>query len=182
MGESLRAKGHTGDDRQGGDGTDPPHGLPELAEVVEGLEDEEVHAVVGQNPRLFARGLEGFTGADAAHRSELRAHRTDGARDPCAVAGHFPCQSGCGFVELDGLVGQPEGPQSKSVGAEGVGGENLGPGVEIGAVDFLHHLGVGERHLVIAAVDEHSAAVDFGSHGAIEQHHALLEGVEERLH
>ena len=63
--------------------------------------------------------------------------------------------------------------QSKAVGAEGVGLDHLGPGGDVGPVDLLHDLGLGQVQLVEGALEGDSAGVQLRAHGAVAQDRTL---------
>src|SRR5690606_2727045 len=72
--------------------------------------------------------------------------------------------------------------QRQPVGAEGVGLDHVGAGLDVVAVHAAYQLRLRQAELVVAAVEEHAALVEQGAHGPVEQERALAEGFEERLH
>ena len=67
--------------------------------------------------------------------------------------------------------------QAESVGAEGVGLENLGAGLQILLVDGENQAGIGQVQFVVATVDEDPAGVEHRAHGAIGKHGTVREDV-----
>src|SRR6185437_1644734 len=108
------------------------------------------------------------------------AERTDGSGDICST--------GLFFLEvLDGLAGHPDAGcidvcnfrgqamacDSKAVGAEGVGFQDLSAGLKVFLVDGKNEVGVGKVQLVIATIDENAASVEDRTHSAIGEHRAV---------
>ena len=84
---------------------------------------------------------------------------------------------------VDGLelLGEAVGGQARAVGAEGVGLDDLGAGLDVFFVDFLDQRGRGEVELIVAAVDEHTLPVQHGPHGAVGDESALRKLIAELL-
>ena len=87
-----------------------------------------------------------------------------------------------GGVDFGHFSGQSMAGQPEAVGAEGVGFEDLGAGLEVLLVDGENQAGIGEIRLVVAAVDKDAAGVEDGAHGAIGEHGAVGEDVGELGH
>ena len=65
------------------------------------------------------------------------------------------------------LVLETEWHESQSIGAEGVGRDDVRTRSHVCAVNVLDQVGA-EVDLVVAAVDEHATLVDLGAHRTVE--------------
>ena len=157
------------------------HGFAQLVEVAEGFEDQQIDAGFEQRVDLLAEGGAGFGEGGGAERLDAHAQRADGAGDEWPSFGGFARQAHAGLVDVLQLFGDAEGRQARAVGAEGVGFEDLGAGLDVFLVDLADQVGLREVQLVEAAVDEDAARVEHGAHGAIGHHDAAGQLIAELL-
>ena len=159
----------------------------ELLQVAEGLQDEPVHAALGQPARLAGEMGDRLAPARSVPtaRSGCRAGRS---RPPPRARPRAARWASAAAARLISSVRslQPEGRELHRVGAEGVGLQDLGAGPDVRLVDLLHQAGLLEVQLVVADVDEHAAAVQHGAHRAVEDVDAavgeeLAEGAHGQL-
>ena len=104
--------------------------------------------------------------------------------------GRLPGQLGGGAVDLLDVVLERVVLERDRGGVEGVGLDEIGPGLEEGAVDAGDQLGLGQAEQVAAAAQVHGVAgktlaaeirllqvvgLDHGAHGAVEEQDAFGE-------
>ena len=112
------------------------------------------------------------------------------------LVGSLAGQRGCCSVELVTVVLEPVVGLGDARRGEGVGADDVGPGVEVGAVDVTDDVGLRHRQdvgvalEVVAVVGERLAAVagllelvalDEGAHGTVDHQDALAQGSGELL-
>jgi hypothetical protein len=83
--------------------------------------------------------------------------------------GRLAGQGNGGSVDFLQLVFQPKCGEFVAVGAKRVGLDDLGPRLEILAVDSQHEIGAGAVELIEAGAHRYPAGVQQGSHGAVGQ-------------
>ena len=76
------------------------------------------------------------------------------------------------------LVLETEWHESQSIGAEGVGRDDVRTRSHVCAVNVLDQVRCGEVDLVVAAVDEHATLVDLGAHRTVEEDDSLCKRFE----
>ena len=145
-----------------------------------GLDDEQVDAGIGQGTDLLSKGGASFIEAGFAQRLEPDAERADGAGNVggarlllLEVVDGLPGQLDACGVDLGDLRGEAVAGEAEPVGAEGVGFEDLGAGLEVFLVNREDEVGVREVQFVVAAIDEDTAGVEHRAHGAIGEHGAM---------
>ncbi len=141
QGAVVAGEGHRGHHRQVADLAGGRDGFAQLVQVAEGLQDQQIRPGLGQGRDLLGEGLAGLLGLDAAERRQAHPQRAD-------VAGHQHLPEGRhrhparqlhpGPVDLGDLVLQAVRGQLVAVGAEGVGLDDLRPGLDVRAVDLRH--------------------------------------------
>ena len=156
------------------------HGLAQFVEVAERLEDQQVDAGFEQGIDLFAEGGARFGEGGGPERLDAHVERSHGAGDERAV-GRFARQAHAGQVDGLQLFGEAERAQTLPGGAERVGFQDLGAGLGVLLMDLANHVRRREVELVEAAVDEHAARVQHGTHGAIGHDYAAGQLVTKFL-
>ena len=92
-------------------------------------------------------------------------------------------QFGGHAVQAPGLVGQVVLGENDGCGAESVGLDDVGAGVEVSTVDGLNHIGPGENQVFVASLVFDAAEVvgaeivrlDSRAHGAVDYQDALAQ-------
>ena len=151
--------------------------LARLVQGRHGLDDEHVHARLDQRADLFDKCGARLIQPGFAQRLQAHSQRPHRARHP-RLAGLLVFQmSHCllgqanpGGIDLCHLAGQSVARQPESVGAEGVGLQDLGAGLQIVFVDRQDQVWIGKIQLVVAAVDKHPARIQHRAHGAVGEH------------
>ena len=154
-----------------------------------GLDDEHVHARIDQRANLLGKCGARLIEPGFAQRLQPHAQRPDGARHPgLASLLFFQVGNGllgephAGGVDLGHFAGQSVARQPEAVGAERVGLQNLGAGLQVVFVDGQDQPGIGEIQLVVAAVDEDAAGIQNRAHGAVGEHGRAGEDVGKVSH
>ncbi len=145
-----------------------------LVERGHGFQNQHVYAGFGQGANLLGKGGAGFVQARLAQRFEADAERTDGASYP-RFAGLLVFKVGYrllgeahpGCVDFRNFASQTVPCQPEAVGAEGVGFDDLSAGLQIFLMNREDQVRIGKIQLVVAAVDEHAAGIEYGAHSAI---------------
>ena len=152
------------------------HGLLCLVYRHHGLEHQQVDAAFRQRCNLFGEGGAGLLQAGLAQRLQpqtQRPHRAGHKRLGSLLLADgvhtLPGDGGAGAVELAHLVAQAKPFQPETIGAKGVGLDDLGACLQVLLVHGAHRLRLGYIQLVVAAVDEHATAVEHRAHGAVAQ-------------
>jgi hypothetical protein len=65
--------------------------------------------------------------------------------------------------------------QTKGIGAERVGFDDLRASLQIIVVDTANQIGLGKIQFVVATVDEYASGIEQRSHGAVAQQWGLLD-------
>ncbi len=91
-------------------------------------------------------------------------------------------QAHTGRIDLGHFVGQPVAGQADAVGAECIGFKNLRAGLQVLLVNGENQTGIGKIQLVVAAVDEDTASIEHGTHGAVGEQGAVGEDLGELGH
>ncbi len=97
-------------------------------------------------------------GADAAGH-EARLVR----RAAAVLVGGAAGQAGGGAVDLGDVLLQLELAEVERVAVEGVGRNDVGPGLQVGAVDVLDDLGLREDHHLGAILEQHGVVAEAGA-------------------
>ena len=134
---SLGVEGHRGDDRQAGRRAPGRFdGDPDLLEVAEGLEHEEIDAALGERRGLLGEGRGHLVELGPGRDAGDQAGRADRAGHPRVLAGRLAREPGAGEVVGAHLVAQPVAVEAEAVGAEGVGLDDLRAGGDVVLVDL----------------------------------------------
>jgi hypothetical protein len=154
----------------------------ELEDRREGLEQDQIDA--GDHQRVDLLGQRHPRAPPLALGRDREAHAggPDRAGHVGAAGGALAGQLDRGLVERRHLIGEAVAGQRDAVGAEGVGLDHLGAGVDVVAVDPRDQVGLGDHQLVVAAGVQHAAIVEQRAHRAVEQDRPFGQGVEEWLH
>ena len=130
------------------------------------------------SPGRRIRPVAGWAGASQGRSSRRR----NAARPCCEFAGDRQRQVGRRLVDLVGALLQPVLGQFSSLGAEGVGLDDIAAGFQVGGVDGCDHIGAGDDQVVVAAVvavvvvGAERGGHDGRAHGAVEDEHLLAPG------
>ena len=107
-----------------------------------------------------------------------------------SLVGHLPGDGGTGEGHFAGHVVAAVLVLADAVGREGIGGDDVGPGVDVGAVDALYHFGSRQAEHVVIARQRHrpvgkpppvvvfrreAQGLNLGAHRPVEYHDALLQ-------
>ena len=150
-----------------------------LNELVEGFQDDQVRAFVGDCRKLLGEGLGhflcqvrlvGLIGVEA---------RPDGRGHQDIIPGGLAGQADAGAVDRLDLVSQAEGGEFHAVCAEGVGLDHIRPGLDVLLVDRQDEFRPGQAKLVVAGVDEHASLIDHRPHRAVEYKRHASDAFEE---
>ena len=154
------------------------------------LQEEEVNPA-GQEPQgLAMEGGDQLVKGDPPRDRDGPGRRTHGAGHP---AGFFRCPYGvaggagdlrCPAVDFEDLLHQAVFGQHDVRGAEAVGLDDIGPGLQVGAVNVRDDVGAGQDQLLIAplvlgpaeVVGGEVAFLELGSHGAVDDEDAVFKG------
>ena len=71
--------------------------------------------------------------------------------------------------------------QLDSVGPEGIGLDQFRPGRNVGPVNLLDDLRLGEVELIKGALEADAPGMELGAHGAVAQQGAAAEPLEKRV-
>ena len=109
----------------------------ELVHVAESLEDEAVHPALEQAPHLAGEAADRFLDRRSSPNGSIRMPSgpmapTTAARPPAASRARRDRRA----VDRLGLIGETVARQLERVGAEGVGLEDLGAGLDVRSVDL----------------------------------------------
>ena len=157
------------------------HRLAQFVEVAEGFEDQQVDAGFHQRVDLLAEGGAGFGEGGGAERLDAHAERAHGAGDERPPLAASRARRTPARLMSPSFSAMPNAASRGAVGAERVGFQDLGAGLDVLLVDLAHQVGRGEVQLVEAAVDEDAARIQHGAHGAIGHHDAAGQLVAKFL-
>ncbi len=149
----LLAERHRGDDRQTGGGPDLADREQQLVEVVECLEDQQVHAAFEEPVELLAKCGPGRGVADPQVAVRGAAERPHGPRDQGIAPGNVTClarELGAPPVEPGGEVAQAPAGEPDPIRAERGRLHEIGAGVEVLAMDRAHEVRPRQDELVEA--------------------------------
>ncbi len=151
------------------------HRLAQLIQIAERFQDQQIDAGFQQRVDLFAESRPGFRERRGAERFDAHAQGSDGARHETA----FPPAASRASRTPARLMSrtfsaQSESPQARAGGAEGIGLEDLGAGLDVLLVNLADQVGRRQIDLVEAAVDKDAARVEHGAHGPIGYDDAAL--------
>ena len=144
---------------------------------------EEVHAALGQAFGLLAVDVDGLVERDVAEGLERLAQRARSSPPPGRGPGPLRARSRApSRLMRPTCRSNPWGPSLKRCAPKVFVSSTSAPGLEVLLVDGADERGVGEVQLVEAAVHEHAAGVQHRAHGAVADHDAVLQPLEEALH
>jgi hypothetical protein len=165
-----------------------------LERILAGLAQDYVGAAGDQAGRLHReRVLERAVG-NVAERGQAGAgpDRPDHEAPPAVARearDRLVSQLGAALVDLERPLRQLELAERDRRAAEGVGLDRIGAGAQVAEVDVRNHIRPRKiEHLgavLLApevALDRQIARMDLRAHGAVEQQHAALQGVEKVRH
>ncbi len=131
-----------------------------------------MHAAGHEACRLAAERLAGLLTRRGAERLDPHAERAHGAEDRRPVAGRAARDLRRRLVDGLRLLRETVRRELERVRAEGVRLDRLRARSHVRLVHLGDELGLLERQLVEAHVDEHALAVQHRPHGAVEDVHA----------
>ena len=156
------------------------HRLAQFIEVAESLEDQQIDPGFEQGIDLFAESGARFGEGSRSQRFDAHVERAHGAGDERAV-GRLAGQPHAGQIDGLQLFGEAERAQTLPGGAERVGFQDLGARLGVLLMDLANHVRRGEVELIEAAIDEHAARVEHGTHRAIGHNHTAGQLVTKFL-
>ncbi len=136
-----------------------------VAGVLAGLDDEEVDPALEQPARLLGEARHQLVEGDAAGDADRLVGGAHGADDEARPIGGGELvaashrELGGAPVELPRPVGQAVLGEHDRRAAEGVGLDEIGAGLEIGAVDIEDDIGPGHDEVLVAALELDAAEV-----------------------
>jgi len=108
------------------------------------FQDQQVHAGFHQRGGLFKKDLPRPVAIHPADRREAYSQRSHAARYVSIRPSGLPGDPHTGLVDGGHLLSQAIRGKARAVGAERVGGQDIGPGVAVVGVDPPDELGFGE--------------------------------------
>ena len=169
-----------------------PHtqrGRFQVQRVLLGLEQQRVHAALDQRVGLERVGgahvVEGHVAGDG-DRAGARSHRPDDEALTSGLAG----DAGPGQCDLVGAFAEAVLGEHVGRAPEGVGADQVGAGVPVGAVDAGHHVGAREVQVLVAALVLRAAEVrgrevgrlQHRTHRPVEDEDAFQQGLPQPAH
>ena len=139
-----------------------------LREVGHGLDDEEVGARGGRGPRLLGKERVRLVEGKGPHGLEKLARRAD-------VGGDVACPRGAGARDggVEDLLHRRGVAELVAVRAEGVRGNDVRAGGDIGGVHLGDLAGVGEAQKLRQLAGGKAARLQLRAHGAVEDEEVL---------
>jgi hypothetical protein len=110
----------------------------ELLQIAEGLQDESIHAALGQPSRLAGEMGDCLASGCRPPGLDPDAERADRAQHQRPAPSGPVGQPRGRTVDLLGALLQPEARELHRVRAEGVGLDDLGPGPHVRLMHLLH--------------------------------------------
>ena len=161
-----------------------------LEDVLDRLDDEQVHAAGQQRARLLGEDVGQRCGRDRAERGVVgggeQPGRAHAARDEAVLAGGVAGEACCGDVDLVRAVVQSPLGELEAAGLERVGLEDLRAGGDHRRVDVADHVRAPQvQHLVgasgqgVVVLEGEIERLERGAHAAVEDHDAVAGGLEE---
>ena len=143
--------------------------LSQLIQMLEGLQDQQVHAFFHQGFNLLTKHGAGLFQGGWTQRLQQHTQGTERARneDIRAFFRRLARQTHAGGVDVRHLVRNTEVGQAQPVRAEGVGFQNFGAVAHVVLVDIADERRAGQIQLVVAAVNKDALRIENGSHGPI---------------
>ena len=184
QGEAIFGEGHLGHDRQVGGLLRSGDGGQEFGQVGEGLEHQEVSAAFEERGDLFFEGRRCLGDADAPDRLELLADRPDRSGDEDLLArdvARLASQLDRPEIDVTDAAFEAMAGELDSVGAEGIGLDQLRAGGNVRAVNFLDDFGLREVEFVKRALEADPARVQLGAHSPVAQQRPPAKPLEERV-
>ncbi len=162
----------------------------DLQRVLACLDDDRIHAAGDEAAALF--GQRGFQRviADSAQGRQFRAG-AEAAQHPAVpsvaeLLGRLAREFAGALVDLEGLVGDAELAERDGGPAERVGLRDIGPGLEVAAMDLAHEVGAGKRQHVgavlmtpVVALDVEGQRLRPRTHRAVAQQDAVAQGIQQ---
>ncbi len=187
----IAGEGHLGNDGDvGGHRARGRDRRFDLLDVRHRLNDQQIDAGrlragrANQGGDLLAERRLGFGYGDAAKRGQPHPQRPERPGQQHVAErsiDHAPGNGHGGVVDGLDLVLQAVLGQLETVGAEGVGLNQVRTGVDVAAVDFGHQCGVGQVDGVERLVDRHAATVEDSAKSPIHQDGAFGQTLFEFL-
>ena len=165
----------------------------DLEDVLRGLDDHEVDAALEQALGLLGEDADELAEADLAEARVLgggqEAGRADRAGDEAVLADRLAGDLRRLDVDLERVLAEAPLVELEPGALEGVGLDDLGPGLDHRLVDALDDVGAVEHERLVAAAGEAVVALEVevellegGAHAAVEDDHAVTGGGEEVTH
>ena len=179
-GRAFFGKRHLRDDGQRRERADRVDGREQQIEARERLQNKKVDAALFERLRLLAVDVEDLLARNFAN-ARPDAQRPDRAGDEHFVGGRFARLAGdfhAAVIERHHLLGQSQGGQFHTIGAEGIGLDNLRSGLDVGLVHAENRLRLGNVQLLEAALRT-GGFKQHRAHGPIGHEHGILEALRK---
>jgi hypothetical protein len=160
-----------------------PHRLHQLRERRESLQDQEIHPGFGQGGDLLPESLAGFHRLHPAQRGQGNPKGPYRAGDPHRAAGVRRSLTGQlhpRAVEAGHLILQTVLRQPVTVRPEGVGLQDLRPGLQIQPMNLSDDLRGFHVQRFIAAIKGEAPGVEHRAHRPIGQHRTPGQTLQQR--
>ncbi len=179
---STVVKGHQRHHRQIGELAAGDRRCPQFADIEKRLQSDQIGACRRKSANLLGENVDHLVKGGISHRLDEAPGRPDRRRNELPGGRRPPGNLDARGVDhlqpvLQVVVGQL-GP----VAAEGVGHQNIRPGIGEFPVHPLHDLGPKKVHLLGAPARLEAARLQHGSHGPVEHQDAFIEGLPESIH
>ena len=183
-GDELLAERHLGHDRQVRRRPRLADGVEQVAEIGERLEHEQVDPALEQTVDLFPerrpdRGgvVAGQVARRATERADRSGHEDVPSRDVAGLTGEL----GAAPVQPGRPVREPEAGQPRAVGPERGGLDDVGPRLEVLAMDGPDEVRAGLDELVQAGPLRDAPREQERAHPAVGEQRSLGESIPEAL-
>src|SRR5579885_2954551 len=147
--------------------------------MAERFEYKKIYAGLYESVGLLAKKGSSFRVGGGAQWLNAETQRAYGAGHIGYVACCLACQTHTGDIDRVQLFRQTKGGESRMVGSESIGFENLGSRFHVLLVCFANERRRRKIQLVIAAVEENALGIQDRTHGAVGDHHPVLEPLAE---
>ncbi len=178
----IVVEGQHGNDRDlRSDLPDGDQGGPDLLDVQEGFQGDQVGTCSNQGSRLFAKDIRHLVEGEIPHRLDKTAGRADGAPH---IGGFSRNLAGdphrCG-IDLRHPPFETEMGELLPAAAKGVGNDDVRSSGQILAMHAGNHLGQKEIQLFRRLAGLQTPLLEHGPHGPVKDQHPLLERLQYRL-
>jgi hypothetical protein len=174
----ILSKSHLSDNGQGADLPSRAHRLTHFVQVGEGLENEQINPGTNQRLYLFVEDSTCNFGPKPPQRGHLPTRRPYRPGDkhwwgqwaicPAHFLNSTPRQLYTPVVDLSHSIVQAMFAQPETIGAKGIGLDDLGASFNVGAVRIDDHVRLDEIQFIEASIRARPLSTQQGTHRAIE--------------